>query len=86
MNSLHVFFKVFPLFMTWEDCFYKLKLLLAANTLIYLNISISISKVHGPRPPHAIVFLHSLTTSAETTSRDLFQRGKLCENNCNLRK
>ena len=56
MNSLHVFFKVFFLFMTWEDCFYKPKLLLAANTLIYLNTSISISKVHGPRPPHAIVF------------------------------
>ena len=27
------------LFLTWDDCFRKPKLLLAANTLIYLNIS-----------------------------------------------
>ena len=26
----------------WEDCFHKLKLLLAANRFIYLNMSISI--------------------------------------------
>ena len=31
-----------------EDCFYKPKLLLAATKLIYLNIAISISKIHSP--------------------------------------
>ena len=36
-----------------EDCLHKPKLLLAANRLIYLNISLSISKIHGPRSPHA---------------------------------
>ena len=41
----------------WEDCFYKPKLLLAANRLIYLNISISISNIHGPwSPSRAIAF------------------------------
>ena len=37
----------------WEDCFCKLKLLLAANRLIYLNISMSIQKTHGPQTPQA---------------------------------
>ena len=64
----------------WEDCFYKPKLLLAANRVIYLNISISISKIHDPQPLVRHSFLHSITTSGETTSRYLFQRGKLCEN------
>ena len=35
----------------WEDYFYKPNLLLAANRLIYLDISISISKIYGIRPP-----------------------------------
>ena len=30
-------------------------------------------------------FSHSITTSEETTSRYLFQRGKLCGNNHNSR-
>ena len=37
----------------WEDCFGKPKLLLPANRLNCLNISIGISKIHGPRHPHA---------------------------------
>ena len=37
----------------WEDCFYKAKLLSAANRLIYLNILISILKIHSPRTPRA---------------------------------
>ena len=51
-------------------------LLLAANGLVYLNRSISISKTDGPRAPRPI--------SEETTSRYSFQRGKLGENNYNL--
>ena len=39
------------LIMTWEDCFCKPKLILAVNKLIYLDISISISKTRGPWPP-----------------------------------
>ena len=35
----------------WKDCFGKSILSLSANRLIYLNISIGISKIHGPRPP-----------------------------------
>ena len=47
INS-HVFFKVFAKSLSnvvydfWEDCFHNPKLLLAANTLIYSNISIGI--------------------------------------------
>ena len=33
----------------------------------------------GPRLPSATVFYISIATSGETTSRCLFQRGKLCE-------
>ena len=36
-----------------EDCFNKPKPLLVAKTLIYLNKSISISKIHSPRPLRA---------------------------------
>ena len=59
MNSFKQFFMVFAKSLSnlfdnfWEDCFRKPKLLLAANKLTYLNISISISKIHGPQPPHA---------------------------------
>ena len=67
-----------------EDCFYKSKLLLAANRLIYLNMSISILKFTVPAPLARHSFLYSITTSGETTSRILFQRGKFCENNYNL--
>ena len=45
MNSFsHVFFKVFAKSLSklaydfWEDCFHKLKLLLAVKSIIYLNI------------------------------------------------
>ena len=65
--------------MTWEGCFFKPKLFLAENRLIYLNRSISILKTRGPLVRHS--FLHSITTSRKTTSRYLFQRGKLRENN-----
>ena len=41
----------------WEDFFCKLKLLLAANRLIYLN---------NPDPSSVIVFLHKITTSGVT--------------------
>ena len=51
---LHTYFSRFKDF--WEDCLPKLKLLLAANRLIYLNISIVISKIHGPRLPRPIDF------------------------------
>ena len=39
----------------WENCFRKPKLLSAANRLIYLNISVDLSKIHAPRHT-AIVF------------------------------
>ena len=65
--------------MTWDDCFYKPKLLLAAKRLIYLNKSISISKIHGPGALARHRFLHSITTSGETTSIYLFRSVKLCE-------
>ena len=35
----------------WENCFRKPKLLLAANRLTYLNVSIGIRKIQGPRHP-----------------------------------
>ena len=89
------------LLMTWEDCFNKPKLLLAANRLIYLNIS-CISKIHRPPlhsflhklpleklPPGSLVhhsFLHSKTASGETSSRYLFQDCMPCECNYYLRK
>ena len=69
------------------------KLLSAANRLIYLNISISVlgphSFLHSITPGCLArrIFLHSITISGETTSRYLFQHGKLakiiiiCENN-----
>ena len=59
MNSLTSIFQDFTLNLSnifydfWEDCFYKPKLLLATNSLIYLNISISISKIDGPHSPRA---------------------------------
>ena len=34
----------------WVDCFPKPKLLSGADRLIYLNISIGISKINSPRP------------------------------------
>ena len=67
-SSIHlsVFLKVFDKSLInlvhdfWEDCFRKPKLLLAANRLIYLNISIGISKIYGYGPSRAIVsFLYS---------------------------
>ena len=67
-SSIHssVFLKVFAKRLSnlvhdfWEDCFRKPKLLLAANRLIYLNISIGISKIYGYGPSRAIVsFLYS---------------------------
>ena len=65
----------------WEDCSYKPKHLLVASRRIYLNISISID---SPRPPGVTVFYISIATSGETTSRCLFQHGKLYEKNYNL--
>ena len=56
-NEFTFFFKVFAESLSnlvhdfWENCFRKRKLLLAANRLIYLNISIGISKFHSPRHP-----------------------------------
>ena len=53
----YVFSKVFAkslsnlVYDIWKDCFPKPKLLLAANRLIYLNMSIGISKIHPPQPP-----------------------------------
>ena len=38
--------------MTYEDYFHELRLLLAANRVIYLNIAVGVSKTHGPRSPH----------------------------------
>ena len=46
----------------WEDYFPKSKLLLAANALIYLNISIAVSKIYGPSPLARHGFLHRTTT------------------------
>ena len=63
INSSTCVFKVFAKDLSnlvhdfLEDCFPKPKRLLAANRLIYLNISIDLSKTHGsPLPSHAIVF------------------------------
>ena len=47
----------------WEHYFFKPKLLLVANRLIYLNISIVISKIYCPRPPTPYSYLHRITTS-----------------------
>ena len=53
----HLFLKVFVkslsnfIYDFWEDSFHKTKLLLAANRLIFLNMSLGISKVHVPYPP-----------------------------------
>ena len=43
----------------WENCFRKPKLLLAANRLIYLNISMS--KMHGTLTGHS--FLHRIASN-----------------------
>ena len=57
MNSFTHIFQIFAKSLNnlvhdfWEDYFRKPKLLLAANRLIYLNISMSISKIHGPGLP-----------------------------------
>ena len=77
--------------MTWEDSFHKPKLLLAANRIVYLNIPIGISKIHGPRPLARHSFLHRITTSGETSSRYFFHEVEnaasfakiiiICENN-----
>ena len=45
----------------WENYFHKPKLLSIANRLIYFNISIGVSKFHGPRYPSVQIFLHRLT-------------------------
>ena len=89
----HVFFKVFAKSLSnlvndfWEDCFHKLKLLLAANRLIYLNISKVISNIHSPRPLRAPkFFLHRKTTSGETFISWSRERSKLCEINYNFLK
>ena len=79
MNSFSRFFQGFywklglsNLFLNfWEDCFRKLKLLFAANRLIYLNISMDISKINGPGPLAHHSFLHRIT-SGVITSRYLF--------------
>ena len=71
-------------------CFRKLKRLLAANMVIYLNISMSIAKIHGPstfRARHS--FLHRTTTSGVTSSWYLFHElenatSLYWENNYNL--
>ena len=74
-NSL--FFKVFAESLSnlvhdfWENCFRQQKLLLAANRLIYLNMSIGMSKYHGPRHPRAhslFFFLHRITIYGATNS------------------
>ena len=44
------------LFMTFRSCVRKPELLPPANRLIYLNISIGISKIHGHRPSRAPYF------------------------------
>ena len=64
--------------------------LLAANRLIYLNISIDISKIYRPGPL-ARLSLFEETASGETTLRYLFHEVKIaasfakitiiCENN-----
>ena len=56
--------------MTWDECFYKPKLLLAANRLIYLNINQQVYQEFTD-PDHLArhSLLHSITTSGETTSR-----------------
>ena len=62
MNSFTLIFEGFAKSLSnlvydfWEDCFYKPRLLLASNRLIYLNISIDISKTYSPWPHHAILF------------------------------
>ena len=76
--------------MTWEDCFYKPKLLLAAKKLIYLNISISISKIHGPHPleqRHSFFTKHSYLP-LEKLPQDIYFNAAsfakiitICENN-----
>ena len=67
-----------------RTAFYKSELLLAVNRLIHLDISISITKFHGPPVPSRHSYLNTITTSGETTLRCLFQRGKLFENNYNF--
>ena len=59
---MNLFFKVFAESLSnlvhyfWENCFRKPKLLLAANRLIYLNISIGVSKFHGPLARHSFFY------------------------------
>ena len=59
MNSFKCVFEVFDkslsnLFHNFlEGCFPKPKLLLVVDRLIYLNVSIGISKIHCPRSPSA---------------------------------
>ena len=61
-KTIHTFFSRFLLKANFanlahdffEDCFPKPKLLLPANSLIYLNISISISKIHCSRSPRTL--------------------------------
>ena len=54
---IHIFFKAFAKSLSnlahdlWENYFRKPKQLLAVNRLIYLNVSMGISKIHGPRSP-----------------------------------
>ena len=73
--------------MTWEDCFYKPKLLLAANRLIYLNRSISISNIHGFGPLARHSFLHSIASLEELLQDIYFNSASftkiiiICENN-----
>ena len=47
----------------WEDCFRKLKMLLAANRLIYLSVSMSISTIRGSGALSRHSFLYRITTS-----------------------
>ena len=73
----------------WEYCFRKPKLLLAENRLIYLNISMGISKIYGPRPLARHSFLLRITISGVTTSGYLFYEVEnaanlYCESNYNL--
>ena len=68
----------------WENCFRKPKLLLAENRLIYLNISMGISKIYGPRPLACHSFLLRITTSGYLFFEAENAANVYCESNYNL--
>ena len=98
----HVFFRVFAKSLSnlvhdfLEDCFPKTKLLLAANRLIYLNISIGLSKMQSLAPSCTIAgFLCRISTSGVKNRPVLKKNSHLfheienaaslyCEDNYNL--